>query len=78
MRDETSQKSAGDSGGIRGTRMQTTVLAGEIANYSIYQLKNKVEQVREMTQAEQDDVKDTIREAAIHILRQNTSASKGI
>jgi hypothetical protein len=57
--------------------MQTTALAGEIANYAIYQLKNGVLQIREMTVVEQDDVRDIIRNAALHILNEHVSAPKG-
>ncbi len=57
--------------------MQTTALAGEIANYAIYQLKNGVLQIREMTVVEQDDVRDIIRNAALHILNEYVSAPKG-
>ena len=58
--------------------MQTTALAGEIANYAIYQLKNGVIQIREMTVVEQEDVKDIIRNAALHILNEYVSAPKGV
>ncbi len=44
-------------------------LAGEMANYAIYQLKNKIPQIREMAVVEQDDVRDIIRNAALHIQR---------
>ena len=57
--------------------MQTTALAGEIANYAIYQLKNGVLQIREMTVLEQDDVRDIIRNAALHILNGYVSSPKG-
>ena len=57
--------------------MQTTALAGEIANYAIYQLKNKVLQMREMAVVEQDDVRDIIRNAALHILNEYTRSPKG-
>jgi 4-alpha-glucanotransferase len=57
--------------------MQTTVLAGEIANYAIYQLKNKVLLIREMAVVEQDDVRDVIRNAALHILNEYVGAPKG-
>ncbi len=57
--------------------MQTTALAGEIANYAIYQLKNGVLQIREMTVVGQDDVRDIIRNAALHILNEHVSAPKG-
>jgi len=70
MGDEISQKSAGDTCGNRGKGMQTTTLVGEIANYGIYQLKNKVIQIREMPVTEQDDVRDIIRDAAVHILNE--------
>ena len=55
--------------------MQTTTLAGEIANYGIYQLKNKVIQIREMAITEQDDVRDIIRNAALHILNEYVRTS---
>jgi hypothetical protein len=57
--------------------METATLADEIANYSVYQLKNKAEQIREMTQEEQEDVSDIIRVATLHILHQNIGASEG-
>ena len=57
--------------------MQTTALAGEIANYAIYQLKNEVLQIREMAVVEQDDVRDIIRNAALHILNEHASSPKG-
>lgn len=57
--------------------MKITTLAGEIANYSIYQLKNRVEQIREMAVVEQDDVRDIIRNAALHVLSEYVSAPKG-
>ncbi len=50
--------------------MQTTALAGEIANYTIYQLKNTVIQIREMAVLEQEDVRDIIRNAALHVLNE--------
>jgi hypothetical protein len=57
--------------------MQTTALASEIANYAIYQLKNKVIPIREMVVAEQDDVRDIIRNAAVHILDGQLKPPKG-
>ena len=75
MGDEISQMSAGNIGGNRGTGMQTTTLADEIANFSIYQLKNKVIQIREMPVTEQDDVRDIIRDAAVHILNEYVGTS---
>ena len=57
--------------------MQTTALAGEIANYAIYQLNDGVLQIREMTVLEQDDVRDIIRNAALHILDEYVSSHKG-
>ena len=53
--------------------MQTTTLADEIANFSLFELKNKVEPVREMTRAEQDEVSEIIRDAAIRVLSQKNS-----
>jgi len=50
--------------------MLTTALAGEIANYAIYQLKNRVIQIREMAVLEQEDVRDIIRNAALHVLNE--------
>ena len=50
--------------------MQTTALAGEIANYTIYQLKNTVIQIREMAVLEQEDVRDIIINAALHVLNE--------
>jgi hypothetical protein len=70
MGNKISQKSAGDIGGNRGTEMQTTALAGEIANYAIYQLKNHVVRISEMEILEQEDVRDIIRNAALHILNE--------
>jgi hypothetical protein len=75
--DEVSQESAGDIGGNRGTGMQTTALAGEIANYAIYQLKNQVTRISEMEILEQEDVRDIIRNAALHILNEHASSLKG-
>ena len=57
--------------------METDAFASEVANYSIYQLKNRVEQIREMTQEEQIGIRDIIEDAALHILSQNMSAPKG-
>jgi len=57
--------------------MQTTAMAGEIANYAIYQLKNEVLQIREMAVVEQDDVRDIIRNATLHILNEHVGAPKG-
>ena len=57
--------------------MQTTALAGEIANYAIYQLKNEVLQIREIAVVEQEDVRDIIRNAALHILDEHVSSPKG-
>ncbi len=57
--------------------MQTTALAGEIANYAIYQLKNEVLQIREMAVVEQEDVRDIIRNAGLHILDEHVSSPKG-
>jgi hypothetical protein len=48
--------------------MQTTALASEIANYAIYQLKNKVIPIREMAVTEQDYVRDIIQNAAVHVI----------
>ena len=50
--------------------MQTTALAGEIANYAIYQLRNTVIQIREMAVLEQEDVRDIIINAALHVLNE--------
>ena len=50
--------------------MQTTALAGETSNYTIYQLKNTVIQIREMAVLEQEDVRDIIRNAALHVLNE--------
>ena len=50
--------------------MLTTALAGEIANYAIYQLRNTVIQIREMAVLEQEDVRDIIRNAALHVLNE--------
>jgi hypothetical protein len=55
-------------------RVKTASVAVEIANYSVDQLKNKVERVREMAEVEQDDVRDIIRNAALHILNENVSS----
>ena len=57
--------------------MQTIALAGEIANYAIFQLKNKVVQIQEMATVEQDDIRDVIRNAALHILNEQVSSPKG-
>ena len=58
--------------------MQTTALAGEIANYAIYQLKNHVSKISKMEVLEQEDVRDTIRNAALHILNEHVSSEKGV
>ena len=50
--------------------MLTTALAGKIANYTIYQLKNTVIQIREMAVLEQEDVRDIIINAALHVLNE--------
>jgi hypothetical protein len=55
-------------------RVKTASVAVEIANYSVDQLKNKVERVREMAEVEPDDVRDIIRNAALHILNENVSS----
>ena len=57
--------------------MQTKALAGEISNYAIYQLKNKVPEIREMALLEQDDVRDIIRNAALHVLSEHVRSPKG-
>jgi len=57
--------------------METTTLAGEIANFSLFQLKNKVEQIREMTPEEQADVSEIIQDSALRILCQSINISKG-
>ncbi len=56
--------------------MQTKALAGEISNYVIYQLKNKVPEIREMALVEQDDVRDIIRNAALHVLSEHVGSPK--
>lgn len=58
--------------------MQTTALAGEIANYAIFQLKNQVYRISEMEVLEQEDIRDTIRNAALHILNEHASSGKGV
>ena len=77
MGDEISQKSAGDIDENRGIGMETTALAGEIANYAIFQLKNHVIQISEMEVLVQEDISDIIRNAALHILNEHMSSSKG-
>jgi len=57
--------------------MQKTALAGEIANYAIYQLKNQVSTISELEVLEQEDIRDTIKNAALHILNEHTSSVKG-
>ena len=59
-------------------RVKTASVAVEIANYSVDQLKNKVERVREMAEVEQDGVGDIVREAALHILGEPRNDPKGI
>lgn len=59
-------------------RVKTASVAVEIANYSVDQLKNKVERVREMAEVEQDDVGDIVRDAALHILGESRNDPKGI
>jgi len=51
--------------------MQAKTLAREIANFSLFQLKNRVEPIREMSSAEQDEVGKIIRDAAVRVLSQN-------
>lgn len=58
-------------------RVKTATVAAEIVNYSVYQLKNKMERVREMAEAKQDDVRDVIRDAALHILGESRNDPKG-
>ena len=50
--------------------MQITTLANEIANFSLFELKNNIEPIREMTRVEQNNVSEIIRNAALRILRQ--------
>jgi len=58
--------------------MKTATLADEIANYSIHQLKNEVIQICEMTVVEQGEIRDIIRNAALHILGESRNDPKGI
>jgi hypothetical protein len=50
--------------------MQTTALAGEIANYAIYRPKKRVIQISEMDLLQQEDVRDTVGNAALHVLNE--------
>ena len=52
-------------------------LAREISSYSLFQLKNKVEQVGEMTAEEQEEIRNIIRDAALQILKPKENAPKG-
>lgn len=77
MGEKTWRKSERDIGENRGIGMETTALAGEIANYAIFQLKNHVIQISEMEVLVQEDISDIIRNAALHILNEHMSSSKG-
>jgi hypothetical protein len=50
--------------------MKTTVVAEEIANYAIYQLKKRVIQIREIPVFEQENIRDIIKDSALHILNE--------
>jgi hypothetical protein len=73
---EVSQNSTKEVDRNRETQMKTTTLAGEIANYSIYQLKNGVIQIREMAVIDQDNVRDIIRNAALYVLDEHVGSPK--
>ena len=55
--------------------MKTIVVAWEIANYVVYRLKNTVIQTREMIFVEQEDIRDTIRNATLYILNESSRQS---
>ena len=55
--------------------MKTTVIAGEIANYTIDQLKKHVMAIEQLNVLEQERVRDIIRDSALEIL--NKIAAKG-
>lgn len=57
--------------------MKTGALAGEIANYAIYQLKNEVVQISAMSVLEQENIRDIIRNTALHVLNEYVSSPKG-
>jgi hypothetical protein len=48
--------------------MTVNVLAGQIANTAIYALKDRVPQISQLSILEQEDIRDTIRNAALDVL----------
>ena len=57
--------------------MKTGAVAGEIANYTIYQLKNEINQIGAMSVLEQENIRDIIRNAALHILNEYVRSPQG-
>ena len=57
--------------------MKTGALAGEIANYAVYQLKNEVVEISAMSVLEQETIRDIIRNAALHILNEYVRSPQG-
>jgi hypothetical protein len=55
-----------------------TALADEIANYSIYRLKNKIAQIGEMSRVEQEDTRNVIRDAALYVLNESATSSREV
>jgi len=56
--------------------MKTAIVAEEIANYAIYQLKNRVIQIREIPVLEQENIRDIIKDSALHILNEYVGPQK--
>ena len=55
--------------------MKTAIVAEDIANYVVYRLKNTVIQIREMVVVEQEDIRDTIRNATLYVLNESSRQS---
>lgn len=58
--------------------MKTGTVAGEIANYTIYQAKNEIDQISAISVLEQENIRDIIRNAALHILNEYVSSPQGV
>jgi hypothetical protein len=56
--------------------MRTAIVAEEIANYVIYQFKNRVIQIREIPVFEQENIRDIIKDSALHILNEYVGPKK--
>ena len=55
--------------------MKTNTVAGRIAKYVVYRLKNTVIQIREMEVVEQEDIRNTVRNAAFCVLNESSRQS---